>query len=131
MALEGVVPFPPEFARKYREKGYWRDKSLRDEFDAVFKKFSSRVGLIDGQTQYTYQQIDRLSDNLALNLLELGVGELPFSIHQKDFFREAREAGGEFLRQALVLPVALLAVAPRELGRERDDAGERHYVELV
>ena len=76
MPLPGVVPFPPEFARKYREKGYWRDKSLRDEFDEVFKKFSSRVGLIDGQTQYTYGQIDQLSTNLALNLLELGLKPL-------------------------------------------------------
>jgi len=76
MPLPGVVPFPPEFARKYREKGYWQDKSLRDEFDLVFKRFSSRVGLIDGQTQYTYAEIDRLSDNLALNLLELGLKPL-------------------------------------------------------
>ena len=22
--LEGVVKFPPEFAQKYREKGYWK-----------------------------------------------------------------------------------------------------------
>ena len=33
MPLEGVVPFPPEFQKRYREKGYWQDKSLRDEFD--------------------------------------------------------------------------------------------------
>jgi len=76
MPLTGVVPFPPEFARKYREMGYWRDKSLRDEFDVVFKRYSSRVGLIDGQAQYTYAEIDRLSDNLALNLLELGLKPL-------------------------------------------------------
>jgi 2,3-dihydroxybenzoate-AMP ligase len=70
--LAGVVPFPPEFARRYRERGYWRDRSLAQEFDAVFKKFAQRVCVIDGERRFTYADIDRLSDNLALNLLELG-----------------------------------------------------------
>jgi len=76
MALPGVVPFPPEFARRYRDKGYWQDKSLAQEFDAVFKKYGPRVALIDGDRQYTYADIDRITDNLALNLLELGLKPL-------------------------------------------------------
>ena len=45
--LEGIVPFPPEFQRAYREKGYWRDKPLRDEFAELFKEFADRVAIID------------------------------------------------------------------------------------
>ena len=74
--LDGVVPFPPEFAQRYRARGYWQDKSLAREFDAVFKRFSSRVALIDGEQVLTYQDVDRKSDNLALNLLELGLKPL-------------------------------------------------------
>src|SRR5215469_15924017 len=70
--LEGVVPFPPEFAARYRAKGYWVDKSLRDEFDAVFKKFGPRVCIVDRDREITYRELDKLSTNLALNLLELG-----------------------------------------------------------
>lgn len=70
--LEGVVPFPPEFAKRYREKGYWQDKSLAQEFDVVFKKFGDRVALVDGDRKFTYVDIDRITDNLALNLLEVG-----------------------------------------------------------
>ncbi|HZS69080.1 MAG TPA: AMP-binding protein [Burkholderiales bacterium] len=76
MPLPGVVPFPPEFAARYRAKGYWRDKSLAQEFAAVFQKYAERVALIDGERSYTYAEIDRLTDNLALNLLELGVKPL-------------------------------------------------------
>jgi 2,3-dihydroxybenzoate-AMP ligase len=76
MPLPGVVPFPPKFARRYREKGYWQDKTLAQEFAAVFKKCSGRVALIDGERSYTYADIDRLTDNLALNLLELGLKPL-------------------------------------------------------
>src|SRR5690242_13740565 len=74
--LEGVVPFPPEFQRRYREQGYWRDKSLADEFAAVFRRHAERVALIDRERRFTYADIDRQSDNLALNLLELGLKPL-------------------------------------------------------
>lgn len=74
--IEGVVPFPPEYAARYRARGYWRDRSLRDEFSEMFKKFAPRVFVVDGDRQYTYDQIDRLSDQLALNLLELGLRPL-------------------------------------------------------
>jgi 2,3-dihydroxybenzoate---[aryl-carrier protein] ligase len=70
--LEGVVPFPPDFAARYRAKGYWQDKSLRDEFAAVFQKFGRRLCVIDRDRHITYAELDRLSTNLALNLLELG-----------------------------------------------------------
>jgi 2,3-dihydroxybenzoate-AMP ligase len=70
--LDGVVPFPPDFAARYRAKGYWQDKPLRDEFDAVFKKFGPRICIIDRERQITYTDLDTLSTNLALNLLELG-----------------------------------------------------------
>ena len=74
--LDGVVPFPPEFAKHYREKGYWQDRSLADEFAVVFRTFADRVALIDGDRQFTYRDVDRLTDNLALNLLDLGVKPL-------------------------------------------------------
>jgi 2,3-dihydroxybenzoate-AMP ligase len=76
MPLAGVVPFPPEFARRYREKGYWRDRSLAAEFAAVFQKYGNRTALIDGDREFTYAQIDEITDNLALNLLELGLKPL-------------------------------------------------------
>jgi 2,3-dihydroxybenzoate-AMP ligase len=73
MPLPGVVPFPPELAARYRAKGYWQDKSLAQEFAAVWRKYANRVALVDGEREFTYADIDRITDNLALNLLELGL----------------------------------------------------------
>jgi 2,3-dihydroxybenzoate-AMP ligase len=70
--LEGVVPFPPEFAKRYREKGYWIDKSLAQEYRIAFDKYEKRVALLDRDRSITYGELDRMSDNLALNLLEIG-----------------------------------------------------------
>lgn len=71
--LDGFVPYPPEYAARYRAKGYWRDQTLAQEFGTVFQRFANRVALVDGERQYTYAELDRLTDNLALNLLALGL----------------------------------------------------------
>ena len=70
--LEGVVPFPPEFAKLYREKGYWIDKTLAQEYRTAFDRYEKRVALLDRDRSFTYGELDRMSDNLALNLLQVG-----------------------------------------------------------
>ena len=74
--LQGFVPFPADFAQRYRARGYWRDQSLAQEFGAVFQRFAERTALIDGERHYSYADVDRLSDNLALNLYALGLRPL-------------------------------------------------------
>jgi 2,3-dihydroxybenzoate-AMP ligase len=74
--LQGVVPFPPEFAQRYRARGYWADKSLAQEFDVVFRRYANRVALIDRDRSFTYAEVDQLSSNLALNLMDLGLKPL-------------------------------------------------------
>jgi 2,3-dihydroxybenzoate-AMP ligase len=74
--MDGVVPFPAEYARRYRERGYWADRVLGDEYREVFRRYHARVALIDGERTFTYADLDRLSDNLALNLLDLGLRPL-------------------------------------------------------
>jgi 2,3-dihydroxybenzoate-AMP ligase len=74
--LKGFVPFPPEFASRYRAKGYWQDRSLAQEFADVFQRYADRTALIDGSMVYTYAELDQTSTNLALNLLELGLQPL-------------------------------------------------------
>jgi 2,3-dihydroxybenzoate-AMP ligase len=74
--LAGVVPFPPEFAQRYREKGYWRDRSLAEEFAPVFKRYAERIAFIDREARVTYSEVNDVSDRLALNLLEAGLAPL-------------------------------------------------------
>ena len=74
--LEGVVRFPPEFAKRYRERGYWQDKTLAQEFGAAFQRYADRVALIDRDRAVTYADLDQLTTNLALNLLGIGLEPL-------------------------------------------------------
>src|SRR2546421_12832228 len=66
--LAGVVPFPPEFARRYREKGYWRDRSLAREIAPGFKRYPERIALIDRDARGTYSGGHEISHPPALKL---------------------------------------------------------------
>ena len=74
--LEGVTPFPPEFAARYRERGYWQDRSLFDGFRDCLREHADRVALIDAAGPVTYRQLDERSARLARALLDLGVRPL-------------------------------------------------------
>jgi 2,3-dihydroxybenzoate-AMP ligase len=71
--IDGVVGFPAEFATRYRAHGYWQDRTLRDVFDDVFRRYADRVAVIDGAERITYRQLDERSTRLARNLADLGV----------------------------------------------------------
>ncbi|HEX9145304.1 MAG TPA: AMP-binding protein [Candidatus Binatia bacterium] len=74
--LDGVVRFPPEFAARYRAKGYWEDRSLADTFNDLFVRYADRVAVIDRERSVTYGQLKERSECLALNLLDEGFGPL-------------------------------------------------------
>ncbi|MEK6601295.1 MAG: AMP-binding protein [Candidatus Binatota bacterium] len=74
--LEGVVRFPPEFAARYRAKGYWEDRSLADTFAEVCAKYADRLAIIDRGESITYAQLNGRSERLALNLLDEGLKPL-------------------------------------------------------
>ena len=71
--LDGVVRFPPEFAARYRAKGYWQDRSLRDTFDEAFQRYADRLAVIDGDQAVTYRELGERATRLAINQLEEGL----------------------------------------------------------
>src|SRR3954451_24014885 len=73
MALDGVVPFPPEYAARYRKRGYWRDSPLRDVLAEHCAKNAERVALHAGGRDITYAEVDARAERLARNLYDLGL----------------------------------------------------------
>lgn len=73
MTLPGVTRFPPEFAARYRARGYWADRPLIAHFLDAFDQFAGRMAVIDDTGSYTYAELARASQRVALNLLDLGL----------------------------------------------------------
>ena len=71
--LEGFVAFPKEFARRYREKGYWEGRTLADVFSELCHKYGERIAVCDAETEVSYRELDSRAENLALNLLDAGL----------------------------------------------------------
>ncbi|SNT34426.1 2,3-dihydroxybenzoate-AMP ligase [Noviherbaspirillum humi] len=71
--MNGVVPFPKDFADRYRAKGYWEDLPMRHYFKQWCEQYADRVALRDVNRSVTFRELDERSTNLALNLLALGL----------------------------------------------------------
>ena len=74
--LPGVTPFPPEFAARYRAKGYWEDRAIASVWEDCCRLFADRIAVVDGETAASYAQLNDRATNLALNLLDLGIKPL-------------------------------------------------------
>ncbi len=73
MTLAGVTAFPPEFAARYRARGYWSDRPLIAHFLDVFEKYADRLAVADDTGSYSYAELAEASERVALNLLDLGL----------------------------------------------------------
>ncbi|MBC2662778.1 AMP-binding protein [Novosphingobium flavum] len=71
--MDGVTPFPTEFAERYRAAGYWRDEALRNVFGDCCSRFADRIAVRDASRALSYAELERQATNLALNLLDLGI----------------------------------------------------------
>ena len=74
--LEGCTPWPEEFVKLYKEKGYWEDRSLFEVLEDSIKKHPAKVALVFNDQRITYQQLGEKINNLASNLVRTGLKPL-------------------------------------------------------
>jgi len=71
--LEGCVPYPPEFAERYRRKGYWKGRTLGERFDDWVHRFSERIAIVSDAERVTYAELRRRVDRVAIGLAGIGL----------------------------------------------------------
>ena len=74
--LDGVTPFPAEFAARYRERGYWADRPLFEGFTGALARYADRTAVVDDDGPVTYRELSERSAHLARVLLDEGFGPL-------------------------------------------------------
>ena len=122
MALDGVVPFPPDFVARYRAKGYWEDRSLAGVFQDVFATFAGRTALIAGSEHITYRELAGRVERLASHFLELGLRPLDRVVVQ---LPNVPEFVSVYFALQRVGAIAVMALPPH---RYREI---KYYVELT
>jgi 2,3-dihydroxybenzoate-AMP ligase len=74
--LTGCVPWPDEFARRYRELGYWRDLTIGEQLDQAIARWGDREALVSGAERVTYRELGARIDRLAVRLAQSGLKPL-------------------------------------------------------
>ena len=70
--LQGCTAWPEEFARRYRQQGYWADITLHDMLVRSIRAAPDRTALVQGNRRLTYAQVGEVIDLLAGRLIDLG-----------------------------------------------------------
>jgi len=71
--VEGFVPFPEIFVKRYNEKGYWIDKTLGEEFDGFVNRYADRVALACNGVYVSYREMEEKVNRLALHFIAMGL----------------------------------------------------------
>jgi 2,3-dihydroxybenzoate-AMP ligase len=74
--LQGCVPWPDEFARRYRTLGYWRGVTVGEQLDQSIARWADREALVSGDERLTYRELGARIDRLAHRLAQSGLKPL-------------------------------------------------------
>ncbi|MEV6263576.1 (2,3-dihydroxybenzoyl)adenylate synthase [Streptomyces sp. NPDC051784] len=69
--------WPPEFAGRYRERGYWRGETFGGVLRERAAEHPDRIALVDPAPRRrtrTYRELDEAADRLAAGFAERGIG---------------------------------------------------------
>ena len=80
--LDGTVSYPLELAARYRERGYWEDRSMASQFDEAFARYAERIAFVAGEERATYWELGERVERVALHLLKLGLEPLQTVVMQ-------------------------------------------------
>ncbi|MDA8081371.1 MAG: (2,3-dihydroxybenzoyl)adenylate synthase [Actinomycetota bacterium] len=69
---EGLVSWPEELVKRYREFGYWNGKTLGQYLWEAADRFKDNEAVTDGDIHLSYRELAILSDGLALELSRRG-----------------------------------------------------------
>jgi len=73
MQMEGCVPWPEEFVKEYKEKGYWEDIPLGDHFDQWVEKYAERTAIAGQGKEVTFRQMGVNVTRLAYHMAKMGI----------------------------------------------------------
>jgi 2,3-dihydroxybenzoate-AMP ligase len=80
--LKGCTPWPPEFARRYRDAGYWEGLSLWAMLERAIDRWPDKIALVHGPRRMTYAELGTASTALAVQLLKQGLRPLDRAVVQ-------------------------------------------------
>ncbi|MDP6427462.1 MAG: AMP-binding protein [Rhodospirillales bacterium] len=126
--LDGCTPWPEEFAKRYREAGYWEDISLWRMLEQTIQRFGSKEALIYGTERITYRQMGETIERLADGFSGLGLKPLDRVVFQLPNIPEFVYAFFALMKIGVIPVMALPAHRRAEIGHFIRHAGATGYL---
>jgi 2,3-dihydroxybenzoate-AMP ligase len=73
-SLDGFTGWPEHFATRYRERGYWQDRTLDMVLADGARRWPERTAVVDGARRWTYRELSERADRVAAGLRQRGIG---------------------------------------------------------
>ncbi len=117
--LEGCVPWPADFARRYTEAGLWEGITVAEMVERTARRQPQSIAIVCGDTRISYQELIQAAKSLASGLLRLGLQPHDRAVVQLP-------NGPEFV--SLYLALNYIGVIPVMALRAHRHAEIRHFV---
>lgn len=126
--LAGCVPWPEEFAARYRAEGYWEDITLPEMLERTIRALPHKMALVDGDRRFTYAEVGRASDRMAYAFIRRGLQPLDRVVFQLSNSAELVFALFGLLKAGVIPVMALPAHRHTEIGHFLDHAEAVGYL---
>jgi len=73
MGIDGFTEYTKEDREKYNRMRWWLGMTWGDMFDKATDIYPDKVGLVDGTGRWTYSQLRKRVDRLAISLMKRGI----------------------------------------------------------
>ncbi len=80
--LSGCTPYPEDYARMYRAKGFWQGLTIPEVLERTIRAFPDKIALVEGDTRITYAELGRRIDRLAYAFVRQGLAPLDRVVFQ-------------------------------------------------
>ncbi|MBI5443721.1 MAG: AMP-binding protein [Deltaproteobacteria bacterium] len=71
--LDGFVPWPDAEVERYKEAGYWEDRTIGEHLERWVEENRDRVALAVEGKEITYRELDEQATRLAFQMARMGV----------------------------------------------------------
>jgi 2,3-dihydroxybenzoate-AMP ligase len=126
--LAGCVPWPEEYARRYRERGYWEGKSVPAALAESVARRPSKIALVHGDERISYAELLERVERLAAGFVQAGLKPLDRVVLQLHNVPEFLYAYFGLIRAGCIPVMALRAHRHTEVRHFLASSGATGYV---
>jgi 2,3-dihydroxybenzoate-AMP ligase len=126
--LRGCTPWPAEYARLYRQKGYWQDVSIPGRLAESIARRPGKTALVYGDERITYAELGSRIERLAAQFVRAGLEPLDRVVVQLHNVPEFVYAYFGLIRAGAIPVMALRAHRHAEVRHFLSASGATAYV---